>query len=172
MALEFDPMTGKISYQGKEVGTYTYKDGRGQVHLDIKYECDADLWVVPLSYFSIGLNKLPSNQVKVAPADLLIETDEESLTDLRSVPRFLTEKEIKAGSYVWSFHKTDSDNWPSALHGHEYEHRLKLDVLTGNIYDVVTRQHYASLKREDLAKVRDELRKSKDFSEKVQVLLG
>jgi hypothetical protein len=173
MALEFDQMTGKILYQGKEVGTCTSKDGRSVVHIDITYECSAsEDWAVPLSHFSHGLNKLASNQMDVSPADLVIETSEDSLTGQRSVPRFLTEKEIKAGSYVWSFHKTDADNWPSALHGHEYEHRLKLDVLTGRIYDVVTRQHYASLKKKDLETVRDELRKAKDFSEKARALLG
>lgn len=170
IGLQFDPLTGRILYQGEEVGQYTYKDGRGRVHIDITYECDPENWILPLSWFDYGLHMLPIHAPPPAP-DLTITTGEDSLTDPLPVLRFLTEKEIRAGGYVWNFHKSDADNWPSALHGHDYEHRLKLDVLTGHIYDAVNRQHYASLKKRELAIVRAQLRASKDFAEKIASLL-
>jgi hypothetical protein len=172
MGLQFDPMTGKILYLGKEVGQYTFEDGRGRVHIDITYECEAENWILPLSWFDYGLHMLPSREPAPPQPDLVIETGEDSLTDPLPAMRYLTEKEIKAGGYVWSFHKTDADNWPSALHGHDYDKHMKLDVITGAVYDVVTRQHLTNLKSKALEQVRDELRNSKDFVTKTQQLLG
>lgn len=41
MPLQFDPRTGKILFKGKEVGQYIYENGRGRVHIDVTYECEA-----------------------------------------------------------------------------------------------------------------------------------
>lgn len=172
MGLQFDPMTGKILFQGKEVGQYTYENGRGRVHIDVTYECDPTNWIVPLSWFDYGLNLVLPDDPAPPHADLTIETPQDGLGEFRAVARFLTEREIKADGYVWRFHKTDVDNWPSPLHGHDYEHRVKLDVLTGYIYDVVTRQQYAKMKDKALEAVRAQLRESKDFAERAAALLG
>jgi hypothetical protein len=58
------------------------------------------------------------------------------------------------------------------LHGHDYERRVTLDVLTGAVYDAVTRRQFSTLKSKALEKVRNDLRRSKDFAERVKTLLG
>jgi hypothetical protein len=70
------------------------------------------------------------------------------------------------------FHKTDVDTWPSILHGHEYDKNLKLDALTGDIFDVATRQRCATLTEKKLKVIQEELRQSKDFADRVALLLG
>jgi hypothetical protein len=57
------------------------------------------------------------------------------------------------------------------LHGHDYEKGLKLDVLTGRIYDVGSRQLCRTLKAKRLKSIQDELRASEDFREIVAQLL-
>jgi hypothetical protein len=47
---------------------------------------------------------------------------------------------------------------------------LKLDIKTGNIYDVGTKHCCGRLKKEKLAAVRDELKKSADFRDRVMAL--
>jgi hypothetical protein len=74
--------------------------------------------------------------------------------------------------YVWSFHKTDADTWPSALHGHEYDKNLKLDAVTGHIYDAGTRERLMTLKPQALSRIQEELRGSKDFVAMVEALVG
>lgn len=127
---------------------------------------------MPLSWFDYGLSLVMPEDGAPPASDLTIETSEDSLGEFRPVARYLTEKEIKAGGYVWNFHKNDADNWPSALHGHAYEQRAKLDVLTGYIYDTVTRQQFAKMKKGPLEDVRTQLLASKDFYEKARTLLG
>jgi hypothetical protein len=90
---------------------------------------------------------------------------------LPRISRFLTEKQVKRGGYIWKFHKSDADNWPSPLHGHDYDKGLKLDAITGDIYDVGTRARCKTLKVGDLQAVQDELRASKDFKEAVASLI-
>ena len=70
---------------------------------------------------------------------------------------------MKRGSFVWDFHKSDADPWPSLLHGHDYDKGLKLDAITGQVYDVVTKTCCKVLKEKDLKAIQDALRKSKDF---------
>lgn len=78
----------------------------------------------------------------------------------------------EARGYIWKFHKSDTDNWPSPLHGHDYDKGLKLDAITGDIYDVGTRGRCKTLKGGDLQAVQAELRASKDFGEAVATLIG
>lgn len=168
MSLQFDPSTGKITYRGKEVGEHIFKDGRSIVRLTIEYE-GGDDWVVPLSWFAHGLSKLAENQP--APALLTVETPDDSIAKEYDVVRFLTEKQVKRGNYVWVFHKSDPDHWPSALHGHDYDKGLKLDAITGGVYDVGTRVLCKTLKKKDLKAVQAKLRQSKDFKETVAELI-
>lgn len=168
MSLQFDPRTGKITYRGKEVGEHTFKDGRSIVHLNLEYE-GGDDWVVPLSWFAYGLSMLPENQPVAAL--LTVETPEDSIAEQFDVLRYLTEKQVKRGGYVWIFHKTDADGWPSPLHGHDYDKGLKLDAITGNVYDVGTKERCKTLKAGDLQAVQAKLRASKDFKDAVSTLI-
>ncbi len=168
MSLQFDPSTGKITYRGTEIGEHIFKDGRSTVRLNIEYE-GGDDWVVPLSWFMHGLSKLAENQPALAL--LTVETSEDSIAEEFKVVRFLTEKQVKRGGYIWKFHKSDADNWPSPLHGHDYDKGLKLDATSGDIYDVVTRERCKTLKNRDLQTVQEKLRKSKDFEESVATLI-
>jgi hypothetical protein len=168
MSLQFDPRTGKITYRGKEVGEHIFENGRSRVLLNIEYEGEGD-WVVPLSWFAYGLSMLAENQP--AQALLTIETSEISIADEFEVLRYLTEKQVKRGGYIWVFHKTDVDDWPSPLHGHDYDKGLKLDAVTGDIYDVGTRERCKTLKAGDLKAVQAELRASKDFKGTVATLI-
>lgn len=168
MPLQFDPQTGKIIYKGKEVGEHVFENGRSVVRLNIEYE-GGDDWIVPLSWFNYGLSALAENQP--APALLTVETSEDCIAEEFEVVRYLTEKQVKRGGYVWVFYKTDADDWPSLLHGHDYDKGLKLDALNGNIYDVGTREHCKTLKSGDLAAVQSALRASKDFKDVVATLI-
>lgn len=168
MALQFDLITGKITYRDKEVGEHIFKDGRSTVRLEIEYE-GGDNWIVPLSWFARGLSMIPENMP--APALLTVKTSKDSIDQEFNVVRYLTEKEVKRGNYIWRFHKTDTDSWPSILHGHDYEKGLKLDAITGKIYVVQTRQLCKILKKKDLKYVQAKLRKSKDFNGAVITLI-
>lgn len=112
---------------------------------------------------------LPENQPP--PVLLTLETSEDSIGEKFTVLSFLIEKEIKAGNYIWKSHKTDADKWPSPLHGHEYEKNLKLDAITGEIYEVATKARHATLKSKDLKYIQNELRASKDFKGPVTELI-
>jgi hypothetical protein len=120
--------------------------------------------------FAIGLSNLPENQP--TKPDLSIETPEDSATEELPSTRFLIERTVRQGNYIWEFHKTDVDSWPSLLHGHDYARALKLDAITDQIYDAVTRKFLRSLKPKHLKIVQDKLRASKDFAEKVTQLIG
>jgi hypothetical protein len=65
------------------------------------------------------------------------------------------------------YKRADADPWPSPLHGHEYDKGLKLDAITGRIFDVATRQLCETLNPKHLRSIQDELRASKDFKELV-----
>jgi len=82
---------------------------------------------------------------------LRIQTDEAEIAQEFPVRRLLTEKIVKGGGYIWNFHKTDPDLWPSALHAHDYEKDLTLDALTGDIYDAATRERCKRLSAKALA---------------------
>lgn len=169
MPLQYDPTTSTLMLDGQEVGKFELVDGVAKATLNLTYECSPDEWVVPISWFDFGLNKL--QKYRRQPSDLKIERDEESIAETYDVPRLLTEKIISRAGYIWEFHKTDPDPWPSLLHGHEYEKNLKLDAITGKIYDVATRQRCKRIKDTDLAEIQDILRRSKDFSDKVVALI-
>jgi hypothetical protein len=72
----------------------------------------------------------------------------------------------------WKFHKTDVDPWPSLLHGHHSQRPLKLDAITGEIFNIHTRERVQKMKPRELARVQAELLDSKDFSERARSLFG
>ncbi|RKQ70563.1 hypothetical protein [Oceanibaculum indicum] len=168
MSLDFDPKTQKIIYRGKEVGERIFKNGRSTVRLNIEYQ-GGDDWSVPLNLFALGLSILEENQPALAL--LTVRTSGDSMAEDFKFKRFLIEKLVKRGGYIWNFHKSDSDNWPSPLHGHDYEKGLKLDAITGEIYDVATRMRCNTLRIKDLKAVQANLRASKDFKEAVVTLI-
>jgi len=161
--------SGKILYKGREVGEHRFENGKSTVTLNISYDTEWDEWWTPLSLFAIGLGELPEN--RPTAADLSLETPEDGTTEELPSTRFLIERIVRQGSYIWKFHKTDVDNWPSQLHGHDYDKALKFDAITGQIYDAVTRQHCRSLKPKHLKDIQANLRASKDFAEKVAQLI-
>lgn len=170
MAIEYISDTGKLAYEGKEIGECFYENGKAVV----TFECSEDEWMIPISWLAYGLSRLEKYQIKRSSenADLTIKTDYESIEQELPALRFLEEKTIKSNGFVWSFHKNDADPWPSLLHGHDYEKRLKLDVITGNIYDSATRECCKVLKQRDLKYIQEILRQSSDFHAKVVALIG
>jgi hypothetical protein len=169
MSFTFDPETSKFNSNGREIGEHRYEDGKSYVRLTIEYETTGE-WIVPLSWLAHGLSLLPENLPK--EPDLRIETPQDGIDREFDVSRFLTEKIIRRGGYIWDFHKTDVDTWPSPLHGHDYDKNLKLDAVTGNVYDVVTRQCCKTLKPDHLKTIQSTLRTSKDFEAIAKDLLG
>ncbi|RWE14289.1 MAG: hypothetical protein EOS23_03715 [Mesorhizobium sp.] len=119
-----------------------------------------------------GLSELKENQKVEPEVALTVETAEDDVNVLDGVMRRLDEKTVKGNGYVWRFHKNDADDWPSPLHGHDYEQGLKIDAITGNIYDTSTKNHCETLKRRALAILQATLRKSADFKGKVEALIG
>jgi hypothetical protein len=168
--LEFDPETSEISYEGKVVGHYTFEDGVPRVSLNITYECGPeDQWMVPLSWFAYGLAMLHGYKEPLQQnvAAITVETAQEEIAEEFAVSRYLTEVTVKRDGYVWRFHKTDPDDWPSKLHGHDYEKHLKMDALTGDIYDVGTRHRCKTLRKKELSRIQDVLKASDDFTGKL-----
>jgi hypothetical protein len=172
MVLEYNSLTSKFIYEGCEVGEYIYENGKARVRIDITYECDAEFWFEPLSWFATGLSYLPQHQPKnLELAALIIKTGKDSIARKYKVLRNLYEVRVKRGGNVWDFYKNDKDEWPSALHGHDYEKHLILDAITGKIFDRDTKQHCEDLKAKTLSFVQKKLRNSKDFKQKVTRLI-
>jgi hypothetical protein len=171
MPLEYDPNTSEIRYEGNIVGRYDYRDGRAHVSLNLTYECAKEEWVVPVSWFDYGLSFLEKHKAEERIVLLTIQTDEADIAEEYQVRRSLTEVTVKRDGYIWIFHKTNTDQWPSAFHAHDYEKHLKLDAVTGNIYDAYTRQCCKTLSSKALEKVHDKLRESRDFTSRITELL-
>ena len=125
-----------------------------------------------LAWLAYGLRLLAKHRTVGNEPALVLDSDEEDIAEEYPALRQLAEKEIKRHGYIWRFNKTDTDHWPSLLHGHDYGKNLKLDVVTGKIYDVATKQCCKRLASKKLAVIQEELRKSPDFAERVVMLLG
>ncbi|WP_215764574.1 hypothetical protein [Gluconobacter sp. P1D12_c] len=164
MVLKFRNQTNEIEYNGKIAGKFEKDGDKTIVKLHMQYEAGDD-WMVPLSWFAKGLALLPENQP--SPVIFSVETFDDDIEEKFDVPRGLTEKQIKVKGHKWSFHKTDSDDWPSVLHGHDYDNNLKLDAITGDIYDVMTRNKCEKLKSKSLKRIQNTLRSSDDFKDRV-----
>jgi hypothetical protein len=68
----------------------------------------------------------------------------------------LKEVFIKAGD-VWEFHKYDKDPFPSSPHGHCAEKSQKLDIYTGIIYDINTRNPIRKVSQKKLLEIKQRL---------------
>src|SRR5580692_8800743 len=98
--------------------------------------------MIPLIWFAEGLAKIEPPD----PTPLLeIATAADDIDEWCNVPRLLSEKVAARDGYIWNFHKTDLDPWPSPLHGHDYDKGLKLDATNGYIFDAGARHQYAKL---------------------------
>jgi hypothetical protein len=170
MPLGYDSETREILYEGRVVGRYDYENGKVKVSLNLTYECTPDEWILPLESFANGLSRLAKHRAETIVL-LSIETDEAEIAESYPVPRSLNEKIVKGGGYKWDFHKGDPDGWPSALHAHEDEKNLKLDAITGDIYDATTRQRCERLSARELARIHAKLRQSNDFAATIAALL-
>lgn len=168
MALVCDIKSGKITYKGDDIGEFRSSNGQTTVSLNIEYESGDD-WAVPLSYLSYGLSLISVDELQ--DSLLTIESSGESIDQEFDVLRFLAEKQVKRSGYIWKFYKNDADDWPSSLHGHDYDKGLKLDVITGRIFDVGTRACCKTMKSKDLKEVQSKLRASKDFKDLVVLLV-
>ena len=168
MTLQIDLQTGLITRDDRAVGRVEEVAGNQVIHLELPLSSHEEV-AVALSWLATGLKELGPSRPK---ADLTISTSDDSIAEEFSVPRFLTEKQVKRGGYVWEFHKSDVDPWPSKFHAHDYEKGLKLDVLSGNVYDVGTRELCKRLKPKVLSDIVAELRGSKDFCNKVAEMIG
>lgn len=138
MTIQWDTFTDTLLFEGKEIGRFSKPDSEGKVTVTftLSYRCAPSDAHLPLIALSTALSKIPEYERKRLPPDLTVTLGEDSIAETYDVPRLLEEKQIKAGGYVWEFNKTDADPWPSALHAHDYEYDLKLDAITGDIYDV------------------------------------
>lgn len=152
---------------GKTVGSHHFVNGRSIVRLDITYETVSEEWIDPIAHFLWQLQKLPEYMPVKSVVGFEIETDESEVEVLSGVSRRLDEKTIKGNGYKWRFHKNDADEFPSPLHGHDYERGLKLDAITGKIFDTSTKNHCETLKSKALLEVQTALRASADFTDKV-----
>ncbi len=170
MPLGYDLETHEILYEGRVVGRYDFENGKVKVNLNLTYESTPEEWILPLESFANGLSRLAKHKAQAIVA-LTIETDETEIAEAYPVPRTLNEKLVKGSGYIWKFHKSDPDGWPSALHAHDYEKYVKLDALTGDIYDATTRQRCGRLSAKELARIHAELRQSKDFAATLAALL-
>ena len=163
MTLQIDIQTGTVTRDGRVVGRVEEANGQQTLKLELQLSSFEEV-AIALSWLATGLGDLSPARSK---SDLMIETSDDAISEEFPVLRFLTEKQVKRGGYVWEFHKSDVDPWPSMFHGHDYEKGLKIDVLTGAVYDVGTRQLCKRVKSSVLREIVTELRTSKDFCDKV-----
>lgn len=159
--LTIDPQDpNKIVYKGVCVGE-VYKEGdREIVTISLTYEASADDWIVPLAHLSRGLAHLEPPR---PPEVLRVQLGEESLEPPGIGRMMLLEKELKAGGYTWIFHKSDKDPWPSQVHGHDYEHGLVLDAVTGQIFETTDRAEVGKLKKKELSALQKTIKANKDL---------
>lgn len=101
-----------------------------------------------------------------APKPLVVleyDYSDDDLDKMTDVSKLLIEFTVKLRNMKWIFHKTDADSWPSPFHGHDYERNLKIDAITGKLYDVSTRKIIGKLKKNKLADLQSKLKKSPDL---------
>jgi hypothetical protein len=149
-----------VTYKGKVVAKHVHDAGEDTVEITLTYKTPPGEWVIPLAYLASGLQKI---EPPPPPVALDVVTSDDDIEGWFDVPRLMIEKTIKRDGYIWVFHKADPDPWPSRLHGHDYDKALKLDALTGDIYDVASRRKCAKLTRKSLGVVHSELLESKDL---------
>ncbi|URW75917.1 hypothetical protein M9980_01415 [Sphingomonas donggukensis] len=161
--LQFNPESGTILFEGRKVGSTEYANGATRVAFSIEYEAVDGDWVVPLSWLAYGLRLAGLDR---RPAIVFeASTDADDIEPVAaSGPILLVEKTLRLDGYVWQFHKSDADPWPSPLHGHDYERGLVIDGITGQIYDKATGTEVFKLKRKPLEELHQQIRASKDLA--------
>lgn len=159
--LTIDPNDpNRVLYKGKVVAEVRTTGERSSVRIDFDYEASVDEWIVPLSHLATGLRAL---EPPAPPVALTLELDADSIESPGITQMMLLEKELKAGGYTWIFHKSDADPWPSPVHGHDYEHGLVLDAVTGKIYQVSNRKEVGTLKKKKLVKLQQDIKGNEDL---------
>ena len=149
---------GTILYKGKVVGSHSFADGISSVNLNISYSTHSDDWVTPISLLACGLAALePPTERSI----FTISTSEDEIGEVYEVPTALLEHWLRHNGHKWDFHMSDVDPWPSPFHAHDYSAGLKLDVITGHIYDVVSRKKVKTLRPKVVAEIHAKLRKAK-----------
>lgn len=162
---------GKLVFDGETIATHEYRDGQHTVTINFSYSVNGEMWFQPVVDLVKCLRGFAEYK-DVAPDLLLVlESEEDDVEILSGVVRRLDEKTVKGDGYKWRFHKNDADNFPSPLHGHDYERGLKIDALTGRIFDAATKNHCETLKAKGLDKLHRELKGSTDFKDKLERLL-
>jgi hypothetical protein len=152
---------GTITYRGKDVGRITTEGNEVKVELNLTYSAtDPADAIAPVSYLATGLRKLESPP---SPIVLQLITTEAEIDRLIDLPTLLIERTIRQDGYVWQFHKTDVDPWPSALHAHDYERGLVLDAITGEIFVAATKKLSRTLSEKSRVRLHDEIRACKDL---------
>lgn len=169
MPLQLDPESGKLMYRGKECGSFTSNDQTATLKIEVSFN-NSFASILPLSWLAHGLSLLPEN--KPERPLILIESKNDDIEKEFDVPRLLTEKHLRAGNYRWAFHKNDPDSWPSELHGHEYDHGLVLDAITGRYYVKSTKRLAGKLKKKHLKTIQSQLSILDDFSAKADRLFN
>lgn len=53
----------------------------------------------------------------------------------------------------WEFHKNDDDYWPSVPHGHSLDGNYKLEIWSGNIYNIHTGKLEYKAKKKEMQKL-------------------
>jgi hypothetical protein len=114
--LQLNPLNGDIQFRGRKIGTTDYVDGKNRVSFNLTYETDTEDWVLPLSWLAYGMREAQlDTTLSMALTVSTLEEDVEPM-DVTG-PVLLVEKILKLDGYVWQFHKSDADHWPSPLHG-------------------------------------------------------
>lgn len=167
MTLQLDLKGSSVLYNGKRIGELVHKNGKTFVQLNLKYSATQENWIYPLIHLAEGLKRIETS-VKVKTATFQISTAEEDIARRYKKPQSLLEVLITRKNYNWTFHKTDPDLWPSPLHGHDYARNLKLDAVSGHVYDIGTKQRCQTLRKKTLKSIQKALRDSKDFKAKVE----
>ena len=65
----------------------------------------------------------------------------------------------------WEFHKNDDDYWPSVPHGHSLDGNYKLEIWSGNIYNLHTGKLAYKAKQKEMNK----LQQYEDFQDFVSI---
>lgn len=171
MPLIYDPLTAEVTYNGNAVVHRTQVNGISRVTIQITYECQLSEWMVPVSWLDRGVAELARHQCAEKNVILTLTTNESDIEERYEVRRTLRERAVAGVQYIWRFHESNPESWPSPLDGHDYERGLVLDATAGRIYDAYTRNCCEKLSRRALARVQAELLASPYFGPKAARLL-
>jgi len=162
--LQLSDKNDDILLDGKPVGKLeTGSDGKLRIILD--FELDSDRAIAALAWFAHSLEETRS------PADFELVTPIKGMI-FKGGQHLLLEYTLKHAGHKWRFHKNDADDWPSIIHGHDYEANLKLNPFDGKFFDTTTREYQGRLTKRQLRTVQRGLLRSKDFEERFKKLLA